>query len=249
LAKAAVAAAPHVQGWAPVLLLLEAHLRVARPAHFCATIQRNFRKVAAKVGRVGQALAIWPPIILRVPARAVAEVSARVFLTARLDPAAARGQELTAGEFSDRRDQVKAAAELNGRLDPVKAVAVIDLIDPVDPVKMAAAFVRIVLADREMMDAPVDLATARIVLAKAAAASAGTAMIGATGPISGPIAFPIVTSGTTGQTIDAQTYRTTGTTIGTTMITGSATIGGIIITSTGRTTTTSTIGVGRRGRP
>jgi hypothetical protein len=279
LAKAAVAAVPRVQVGAPVLPL-EAHLRVARQVRFCVTIRRNFQEVAAKVARVGQVLVIWPPIFLRVPARAVAEFSAQVFLTARLDPALAPGRDLTAVEFSDRLDQVKAAAELNGRRAPVKAVAVSDLIvpeaaatadfgpivrevvaidpakaaaefgliAPVDPVRMAVAFVRIDLADRAMMDAPVDLATARIVLAKAAAASDGTATIGATGPISGPIAFPIATSGTTGETIDASTSRTTGTTIGMTTITGSTKIGGVITTFTIRTTTTSTIGVGRRGR-
>jgi hypothetical protein len=72
------------------------------------------------------------------------------------------------------------------------------------------------------------------------------------GPIIGLIEFRIAIAGTTGEPITAPMSGTTGTTIGTTtagtITTGGATTGGTTITGTIRIRTTSTIGVGLRGR-
>jgi hypothetical protein len=178
--------------------------------------------------------------------------SVPVFLKVLLVPAVGHVPVLMVVESNGRLAQVRVAAVFNARIDPVEErvqvrteAAFNGRIDPDDRVKMAEGFGPIGRMVRPMAAFPIRVP---IVPARAAAARGGTATTGATGPISGRIVSPIAISGTTGETIDARTSGTTGTTSGTTTITGSTMIGGINITFTGHTTTTSTVGAGRRGR-
>jgi hypothetical protein len=214
-------------------------------------VESNGRLVPVKVAAVFND-PIGPAVEVRVRVRTAAAFNGRI---ARDDPVKTavvfvptdrEDQVKTVEEFvrTDREDLERTAVEFvrTDREDLAKTAVGFGRIDPdgqIARVRMAAGFDRIVLGGP---------AIDRIVPAKAAAARAGIAMTGAIGPISGPTAFPIATSGTTGETIGGPTSGTTGTTSGTTTITGSTMIGGIIITFTGPTIPTSTIGVGRRGR-
>jgi hypothetical protein len=235
-----------------------------------ATLPETSRRDPARVEAVFSAqvcrMVQLVPVVGRAPVLMVGESNDR------------RAPERVVVVFNDPVDpvvearvRVRVAAAFNGRIvqdDRVKTVVAFARIDrtdltmadfdrivPVVPARVAAEHNGQVVP-MMVVDFPIaDRITATgfriaglIVRAKAAAARDGTATTGATGPTSGPIVFPIAISGTTGETTVAPTLTTTGTTIGTTTITGSTTIGGIIITSTGRTTTTSTIGDGRRGR-
>jgi hypothetical protein len=267
-----------VQDGAPVPQLPGAHLRVARPARFCVTIRRNFQEVAATVAEVdpareaavGLVMATSLGISRRAPARAVVAFNDLVFPMEQPVPAVERGRVPMEVESNDQLDPERVAAASSDLIGPAveraqdkMAAGFSALIVPdglvktaaefvptdreglTDLAKTAAGFVPIGPADRMMVAFPI---ADPIAPAEAAAASAGIAMIGETGPIIGLIVFPIATSGTTGETIDAPTSGTTGTTIGVITMTGSTTTGGIITMFTGRTTRRSTIGVGRRGR-
>jgi hypothetical protein len=144
----------------------------------------------------------------------------------------------------DRGDLVKTVAVF----DPIdrgalaRTVVAFDPIDPDVRVKMAAVFVRI---DR------CDLTIDQAVQDKAAVANGGRATIGDNGPkIIAPIESPMATetAGEIGVPIIGRTFGITGTTNGTTTITGSTMVGGTTIIGIVPSMTTSTIGVGRRGR-
>jgi hypothetical protein len=162
----------------------------------------------------------------------------------------------TVVEFNSRVVVAIGRAVLVEVIDPVVAIDLAVVIDPVevetiDPADRATVIDR---ADLAMATGPADPVTeigpdvreiGRGDLVRVAAASSGRDQ--EIGPIIAPIAIRTGISGRIGATTSGPTSTTIGTTTGTTGIATSTTTGGTTV-PTGGSTTTSTTGVGRRGR-